>query len=629
MEETVFPNKYKYTLHADDFVRLFLASDEADFENIKATIPGDDAEGVRLERQCIKLKETEIVGALTIRNVNSEVCKSISFVNVMMSGFGFIRSTMPLLKDNIRDGFYFQSCNIKSILISNSQIGDLYIADNSNIGGIEISKSQISDINFVSSIVGNVRLNIDTKGNEISIDESIAGDISMYNTQFNSIKIRDASTNSINLTESQIDKDFAIEFSGIGDFRSSRSSFKNFSIYYSNSGDFHVTESSIGSFLAESVDCSFSFQSSGITLCKLLACKIPLFSIGISCEIEAYVRNGWINCIDFSNIISRKEAIITFIGSKVYSIKMDGFTSHGGLYFRGTKLAVTPFQWDTQVKIKYEIEDEIKDKIKVRINKHLEDKDKKRSEEYSKCCDRLKEEFCCATFHISNSSLGKTEFTDFPFGDYRFEFRSSKISECFVSGGSLPTNNVHIVGAGFGSKEGFEQKASFYNQFKKIFEAQGDIYHATQFQARWAEEQRKLLNLIHKQEFIENPNRLPKIRILFNSTSNDRITLWLNRLSNLHGESYLRALVFIALSALAFYLIHLCAIGRLYWGGEFDPNLLGYYFEYWNPAHKINFIAGDEKISGGAVAFDFVGRVFVSYGIYQFIAAFRKHTKKQ
>ena len=338
-------------------------------------------------------------------------------------------------------------------------------------------------------------------------------------------------------------------------------------------------------------------------------------------------------------------------------MNIDQFSVLGNLYFKSVKLLSEDHKWIRGINHVVKLKDP---ELTASLNQKYDGLSLQIRNMYKKNNDRIKKRYKTPTIRIFHSSLGKTEFTDFPLGDYRFEFRSSKVSECFVSGGSLPSNNVHIVGAKSGSKEEFEQKASFYNQFKKIFEAQGDIYHATQFQAKWAEEQRNALRLRHKEELFENgfsdkgmfelflaffrPNSksihkawqwiinkkiMRRIGLSVNTTSNDLFTLWLNRLSNLHGESYLRALAFIALLALVFYIIHLCAIGRLYWGGEFDPNLLGYYFEYWNPAHKINFIAGDEKISGCAVAFDFVGRVFVSYGIYQFIAAFRKHTKKQ
>ena len=232
---------------------------------------------------------------------------------------------------------------------------------------------------------------------------------------------------------------------------------------------------------------------------------------------------------------------------------------------------------------------------------------------------------------ISQSSLGKTEFTDCPLADYRFEFSNSKITECFVSGGSIPTDNVHIINAESNSLKEHEQKASFFNQFKKIFEAQGDIYHATQFQAKWAEEQRKELGLRKKEEYkrVGKMKLWLRVKIFFNSTSNDIFTLWLNKISNLHGESWARALAFLFVSAIFFYLLYLLTICRLFNGNSIDWNLFGYFFQYFNPAHDIRFIDENLKINGWTVFVDYLGRLFVAYGIYQFIAAFRKHTKKQ
>jgi hypothetical protein len=228
--------------------------------------------------------------------------------------------------------------------------------------------------------------------------------------------------------------------------------------------------------------------------------------------------------------------------------------------------------------------------------------------------------------HFSFSSLGKTEFTDCPFGEYRIEFSNSKITDCFVSGGTLPANNVHIIDAETNSIKEHEQKASFYNQFKKIFEAQGDIYHSTQFQAKWAEEQRKELALRKGDEYKNAPKLWAKIKITFNSTSNDIVTLWLNMLSNLHGESYLRTLG-------AFFLIFIPIIYfillRLMDLPINDKEMICKYFVFLNPAHSMKFINENKEITGAAIPIDFIGRIVVSYAIYQFVAAFRKHTKKQ
>jgi hypothetical protein len=275
------------------------------------------------------------------------------------------------------------------------------------------------------------------------------------------------------------------------------------------------------------------------------------------------------------------------------------------------------------------------------------------------------------TIRFQLTSLGKTEFIDCPLGDYSLEFNNSKITDCFVSGNSIP-NNVQIVKAlNFSIIEEtdsltcHQQKASFYNQLKKIFEAQGDIYHATQFQAKWSEEERKYLKLQRRREIsgigfstfyialnkfiswisscikfifkplsllcrnIEKTNFWKRVKIYFNPTSNDIFTLWLNKISNLHGESWVRTLgVFFLLIVPFIYLLFLWRIGRAFTSTEFDCNLIWKYFEFLNPAHN-KFIDATKEVNGIAILIDFVGRVFVAYGIYQFIAAFRKHTKKQ
>jgi hypothetical protein len=53
------------------------------------------------------------------------------------------------------------------------------------------------------------------------------------------------------------------------------------------------------------------------------------------------------------------------------------------------------------------------------------------------------------------------------------------------------------------------------------------------------------------------------------------------------------------------------------------------YFVLLNPAHSMKFIGENKEITEAAIPIDFIGRIVVSYAIYQFIVAFQKHTKKQ
>ncbi len=59
---------------------------------------------------------------------------------------------------------------------------------------------------------------------------------------------------------------------------------------------------------------------------------------------------------------------------------------------------------------------------------------------------------------------------------------------------------------------------------------------------------------------------------------------------------------------------------------EVCKSYFSYYFDFMNPTHKIDYL--DAKSPGAwSYLWDFCGRVFVSYGIYQTVQAFRKYKK--
>jgi hypothetical protein len=630
MEETVSPNKYKYTLQANDFVKLFLASDE-EFDQLRETLIKDgsiDEHCIRRTEDFVLFRNLKILGTVHFLNQQKENCRKVECENMTFWNFDVYNCWLKASEEY--PVFLFNNCTIKRL---------------------SIEVSYVSVISFRKNTI---------------LDHSWFQDAFLYIVEFQELTVR-----SVSFQKSFVDS-FTLSKSTVKDFEiGSKSAIKSFSVKDGSEigllyceevvfWNFEVINSHLKTLVASKIVGELNLQGGSLNSSRILESIINDINVSFSADLNLNFSDSKINAIEFKNSGINPKSILSFNDTSIYAIIINKSSVLGNLYFRKINRLEDVTKWSNEMIVDFIGAISSDMTFREEASKIHESIFSEIEKEFIQTCDNIKRLHPDPVIQIAHSSLGKTEFTDFPLGDYRFEFRSSKVSECFVSGGSLPANNVHIVGAESGSKEEFEQKASFYNQFKKIFDAQGDIYHATQFQAKWAEEQRNALRLRHKEELIGNgfsdkgmfewflaffrPNSqsihkawqwiinkkiMRRIGLSVNTTSNDLFTLWLNRLSNLHGESYLRALAFIALSALAFYLIHLCAIGRLYWGGEFDPNLLGYYFEYWNPAHKINFIAGDEKINGWAVAFDFVGRVFVSYGIYQFIAAFRKHTKKQ
>jgi uncharacterized protein YjbI with pentapeptide repeats len=114
----------------------------------------------------------------------------------------------------------------------------------------------------------------------------------------------------------------------------------------------------------------------------------------------------------------------------------------------------------------------------------------------------------------------------------------------------------------------------------------------------------------------------------------DKVILFFSKYSNLFGESWSRALVFILVIGSFFYMFSLLGIENYPYtwgvGNTWDALdfYLGNFFEFLNPTHKMDYIGKEYQLNAFFKLFNFVGRIFVSFGIYQLIVSFRKFSKK-
>jgi hypothetical protein len=119
-----------------------------------------------------------------------------------------------------------------------------------------------------------------------------------------------------------------------------------------------------------------------------------------------------------------------------------------------------------------------------------------------------------------------------------------------------------------------------------------------------------------------------------NTSIQDKVILYLNRISNNHGESWIRALLFLLYTSITLFLLfYFRGIDNapFVWGWEsFDCFLLAfteglkYYLIMLNPAHSFKDI---DLLSLNIYGYfvDALSRIFISYAIYQFVSAYRKH----
>lgn len=111
----------------------------------------------------------------------------------------------------------------------------------------------------------------------------------------------------------------------------------------------------------------------------------------------------------------------------------------------------------------------------------------------------------------------------------------------------------------------------------------------------------------------------------------DQFILWMGKCSNRHGESWFRGVVFtLTVGFLFFYLSLISTKSYSFclcfdWS-DFKESMI-YYTKFLLPTHNSDYMEG-LKPEFSFYIWDFIGRIFVSFGIYQTVVSFRKyHTK--
>lgn len=151
------------------------------------------------------------------------------------------------------------------------------------------------------------------------------------------------------------------------------------------------------------------------------------------------------------------------------------------------------------------------------------------------------------------------------------------------------------------------------------------------FRARFLDltkEERQRLSEKEKDERKEKiwPYIIEKFRAVFNL-----IVLFLNWLSNYYGAAYMQGIIFtLGVGGLFFYFLMLST--PVYEFGWFDLKILysniPNYATFLLPTHKFDFLGPNflkkSDLSNWFYFWDISGRIFIGYGIYQTVQAFRK-----
>nr|WP_319571442.1 pentapeptide repeat-containing protein [uncultured Draconibacterium sp.] len=115
-------------------------------------------------------------------------------------------------------------------------------------------------------------------------------------------------------------------------------------------------------------------------------------------------------------------------------------------------------------------------------------------------------------------------------------------------------------------------------------------------------------------------------------TRQDKLLIWFNGISNKHNTSWIRGAIFTLSVALLFS--YLSVVNTESYRIGFESMLaidftrcIRYFTTSLLPTHSIDYL-DSENPTWGFYIFDFLGRIFISYGIYQTVQAFRKFKSK-
>jgi hypothetical protein len=213
---------------------------------------------------------------------------------------------------------------------------------------------------------------------------------------------------------------------------------------------------------------------------------------------------------------------------------------------------------------------------------------------------------------IRGSNLGETNFLLCSISQATLEFENSKTTEIFTAGTVFP-KKVYLD-----KSPDYSQAQLAFGQLQTASQKQGDTVQALEYHSREIEAHFKSIAWFSRDFF-------------------KKFNLGLNKISNNFGRFWVLGVIFTFASGLLFFCLLLISTDKYEWGTpKFDFELLPAYLKFMNPLRFIEtenlFLNGklQDRIRLNSCSYlcDFLGRVFVAYGFYQTIQAFRRFGRK-
>jgi len=210
---------------------------------------------------------------------------------------------------------------------------------------------------------------------------------------------------------------------------------------------------------------------------------------------------------------------------------------------------------------------------------------------------------------IFNSRLGKTEFHNVNFSLSKFIFKHSLITDVQMTNTEFPKRLEHFQG-----NKHLDEK-NMFGQLQTVFQKNGDSVKAYEYLSR------------------ETAAFYRHLKVnIFSATW---LNLFLNRVSNNFGRSWSRGLLFTAIVSIFFYFFVVINTNKFSFSGRWDSGFIEAFFRFINPLRHVDtddiFKIKNEyfaSVNTFGHIIDFFGRIFIAYGYYQTIQAFRRFGRR-
>jgi len=482
---------------------------------------------------------------------------------------------------------------IQEIRINNSRLNYLYLADCSNVNlSITIEKSSIRGIQLIDSTISSFLManvygmfNISLQKVDIRliyITECTLSSFSTYNSQIDKIDISQSASRNILFDNVEVKSELYInKQSNLGNINIlNHSTIEKMWLRDSvTSPRIHFKESTIKKALfgkGTTIGVLFinSLTSAGSSI-DIHCAIIDKLKIDTDNPCKVFVTGEVsdrtiINELILKHTVMPGDMHLNISDTDINNICFDSFVNSGRIIFNNIRPA-------TDIKI-FQTTEEFNEPVR------------KDSGEY------VYENITLGSIvEITNSDLGNTQFIGCDldlFDDFVFE--NSKILNVFIADTFLPKKeNINKE-----YPKDYEQQRLILNQFKKIFENQGDSVRASEYHAQELDVYKKQLR------FKEKPWTW--------------LILWLSSITSDFGQNIWKPL---ASLLTVHYWLYMWTLGVNAIDIKNCQEVIHYYFYLANPLHQYIFC------NDWTIIIDILMRIWSSYMIYNFIRASRRFIK--